>query len=125
MTVEGGRLSDHCRRRWSPPFRRPLCSSLFVPVHTSPSPTWHNRYETMQVLLGGRTFLRRVFEVAAASKSDEVFISLGLLSVTGASLLTQKAGFSDTLGAFVSGILLSETNFKAQVEAVCICVCQP
>ncbi len=79
----------------------------------------------MQVLLGGRTFLRRVFEVAAASKSDEVFISLGLLSVTGASLLTQKAGFSDTLGAFVSGILLSETNFKAQVEAVCICVCQP
>ena len=69
------------------------------------------------VLLGGRTFLRRVFEVAAASKSDEVFISLGLLSVTGASLLTQKAGFSDTLGAFVSGVLLSETNFKAQVEA--------
>ena len=69
------------------------------------------------VLLGGRTFLRRVFEVAAASKSDEVFISLSLLSVTGASLLTQKLGFSDTLGAFVSGVLLSETNFKAQVEA--------
>ncbi len=74
------------------------------------------------MLLGGRTFLRRVFEVAATSKSDEVFISLALLSVTGASLLTQKAGFSDTLGAFVSGILLSETNFKAQVEAVCICM---
>lgn len=69
------------------------------------------------ILLGGRTFLRRVFEVAAASKSDEVFISLSLLSVTGASLLTQKLGFSDTLGAFVSGVLLSETNFKAQVEA--------
>lgn len=69
------------------------------------------------VLLGGRTFLRRVFEVAAASKSDEVFISLSLLSVTGASLLTQRLGFSDTLGAFVSGVLLSETNFKAQVEA--------
>eukprot|EP00889_Picochlorum_renovo_P000417 jgi/Picre1/27447/NNA_000414.t1 len=69
------------------------------------------------VLLWWRTFLRRVFEVAAASKSDEVFISLSLLSVTGASLLTQKLGFSDTLGAFVSGVLLSETNFKAQVEA--------
>ena len=69
------------------------------------------------ILIGGRTFLRRVFEVAAASKSDEVFISLSLLSVTGASLLTQRLGFSDTLGAFVSGVLLSETNFKAQVEA--------
>jgi Kef-type K+ transport system membrane component KefB/Trk K+ transport system NAD-binding subunit len=69
------------------------------------------------VLLGGRTFLRRVFEVVASAKSDEVFIALCLLSVTGASLLTQRLGFSDTLGAFVSGVLLSETNFKAQVEA--------
>ena len=69
------------------------------------------------VLLGGRTFLRRLFEVVAASRSDEVFIALCLLSVTGASLITQKLGFSDTLGAFISGVLLSETNFKAQVEA--------
>lgn len=69
------------------------------------------------VLLGGRTFLRRLFEVVASAKSDEVFIALCLLSVTGASLLTQRLGFSDTLGAFVSGVLLSETNFKAQVEA--------
>lgn len=69
------------------------------------------------VLLGGRTFLRRVFEVVAAARSDEVFIALCLLSVTGASLLTQRLGFSDTLGAFVSGVILSETNFKAQVEA--------
>lgn len=69
------------------------------------------------ILLGGRTFLRRVFEVVAAARSDEVFIALCLLSVTGASLLTQRLGFSDTLGAFVSGVLLSETNFKAQVEA--------
>lgn len=69
------------------------------------------------VLLGGRTFLRRVFEVVASARSDEVFIALCLLSVTGASLLTQRLGFSDTLGAFVSGVLLAETNFKAQVEA--------
>lgn len=69
------------------------------------------------VLLGGRTFLRRVFEVVASARSDEVFIALCLLSVTGASLLTQRLGFSDTLGAFVSGVLLAETNFKTQVEA--------
>lgn len=69
------------------------------------------------VLLGGRTFLRRVFEVVASARSEETFIALCLLSVTGASLLTQRLGFSDTLGAFVSGVLLSETNFKAQVEA--------
>lgn len=69
------------------------------------------------VLLGGRLFMRRVFELVAEAKSEETFIALCLLSVTGASLLTQRLGFSDTLGAFVAGVLLSETNFKTQVEA--------
>lgn len=69
------------------------------------------------VLLGGRTVLRRLFELVAEAKSSETFIALCLLSVTGASLLTQRLGFSDTLGAFLAGVLLAETNFKAQVEA--------
>lgn len=69
------------------------------------------------VLLGGRLFMRRVFELVAEARSEETFIALCLLSVTGASLLTQRMGFSDTLGAFVAGVLLSETNFKTQVEA--------
>eukprot|EP00887_Chlorella_sp_A99_P001354 scaffold8.g1354.t1 len=60
------------------------------------------------VLLGGRLVLRRLFELVAEAKSEETFISLCLLSVTGASLLTQRLGFSDTLGAFVAGVLLSE-----------------
>ncbi|KAL4424973.1 hypothetical protein ABPG77_002858 [Micractinium sp. CCAP 211/92] len=69
------------------------------------------------VLLGGRFLMRRVFELVAAARSEETFIALCLLSVTGASLLTQRMGFSDTLGAFAAGVLLSETNFKTQIEA--------
>jgi Kef-type K+ transport system membrane component KefB/Trk K+ transport system NAD-binding subunit len=69
------------------------------------------------VLFGGRTVLRRAFTIAASANSSEVFIALCLLSVAGTSLLTAKLGFSDTLGAFVSGVLLAETNFRAQVEA--------
>ena len=69
------------------------------------------------LLLGGRFFVRRVFEVVAASRSDETFVALCLLSVTGASLATQRLGFSDTLGAFSAGVLLAETNYRAQVEA--------
>ncbi len=59
--------------------------------------------------------LCRLFELVAAAKSDETFIALCLLCVIGASLLTQRMGFSDTLGAFAAGVLLSETNFKTQV----------
>jgi Kef-type K+ transport system membrane component KefB len=49
----------------------------------------------------------RVFELVAEARSEETFIALVLLTVTGASLLTQRLGFSDTLGAFVAGVLLS------------------
>lgn len=66
---------------------------------------------------GGKFLLRRIFEVVADSRSSEAFIALCLLTVTGTSLLTQKLGFSDTLGAFLAGALLAETNYRTQIEA--------
>ncbi len=53
----------------------------------------------------------------AEARSDETFVALCLLTVTGASLLTQKLGFSDTMGAFVAGVLLAETNYSTQVRS--------
>ncbi|KDP35932.1 hypothetical protein JCGZ_09904 [Jatropha curcas] len=67
--------------------------------------------------LAGKYILRRVFEVVAEARSSEAFVALCLLTVTGTSLITQKLGFSDTLGAFLAGALLAETNFRTQIEA--------
>ncbi|XP_059289965.1 K(+) efflux antiporter 3, chloroplastic isoform X1 [Lycium ferocissimum] len=67
--------------------------------------------------LGGKYIWRRVFEVVAETRSSEAFVALCLLTVAGTSLLTQKLGFSDTLGAFLAGALLAETNFRTQIEA--------
>ncbi|RZC88496.1 hypothetical protein C5167_016304 [Papaver somniferum] len=67
--------------------------------------------------LGGKLVLRRIFEVVAETRSSEAFVALCLLTVAGTSLLTQKLGFSDTLGAFLAGALLAETNFRTQIEA--------
>ncbi|KAI4367164.1 hypothetical protein MLD38_022932 [Melastoma candidum] len=67
--------------------------------------------------LGGKFLLRRVFEVVAEARSSEAFVALCLLTVAGTSLLTQQLGFSDTLGAFLAGALLAETNFRTQIEA--------
>ncbi|XAR73028.1 hypothetical protein NMG60_11019877 [Bertholletia excelsa] len=67
--------------------------------------------------LGGRYLLRRVFEVVAEARSSEAFVALCLLTVAGTSLVTQNLGFSDTLGAFLAGTLLAETNFRTQIEA--------
>eukprot|EP00897_Mesotaenium_endlicherianum_P010874 jgi/Mesen1/9815/ME000007S09870 len=60
------------------------------------------------LLLAGRLLLRRFFEA---------FVAMCLLTVTGTSLLTQRLGFSDSLGAFLAGALLAETNYRTQVEA--------
>ncbi|XP_057515397.1 K(+) efflux antiporter 3, chloroplastic isoform X1 [Amaranthus tricolor] len=67
--------------------------------------------------LGGKLILRRIFEVVAETRSSEAFIALCLLTVAGTSLVTQKLGFSDTLGAFLAGAILAETNFRTQIEA--------
>ncbi|GFH14217.1 K(+) efflux antiporter 3 chloroplastic [Haematococcus lacustris] len=52
------------------------------------------------------------------SDNSETFVGLCLLTVAGAALATQSLGFSDTLGAFTAGVLLSESNFKTQVLAM-------
>ncbi|KAL4391666.1 hypothetical protein HN51_013098 [Arachis hypogaea] len=67
--------------------------------------------------LGAKYILRRVFEVVADSRSSEAFVALCLLTVAGISLGTQNLGFSDTLGAFLAGAILAETNFRTQIEA--------
>ena len=64
------------------------------------------------LLVVGRLVMRRLFELVAESRSDETFISLCLLTVTGAGLLTQKLGLSDTLGIACHTILQS-SNKKA------------
>ncbi len=53
--------------------------------------------------------------MVAASRSNETFVALCLLTVTGASMLTKSIGLSDTLGAFIAGVLLSETSYRTQV----------
>ncbi|KAJ0955849.1 putative ribosomal protein L5 domain superfamily [Helianthus annuus] len=58
-----------------------------------------------------------MFQVVAEARSSEPFLALCLLTTTGTSLLTQKLGFSDTLGVFLAGTLLAETNFRTQIEA--------
>ncbi|CAI5975551.1 unnamed protein product [Closterium sp. NIES-64] len=69
------------------------------------------------LLYTGRIALRRLFEFVAESRSSEAFIALCLLTVTGTALITSKLGFSDSLGAFLAGALLAETNYRTQVEA--------
>lgn len=65
----------------------------------------------------GKNFLQPVFRFVARSKSTEAFIAAILFAVLATSSLTQVLGLSDTLGAFLAGVMLAETKFRHQIEA--------
>ncbi|RFO96444.1 potassium transporter [Rhodoferax lacus] len=68
------------------------------------------------LLVGGQHVIRRWLTVVARRKSDELFV-LNLLFITlGLAWLTEQAGLSLALGAFIAGMLISETEYKHQVE---------
>jgi CPA2 family monovalent cation:H+ antiporter-2 len=68
------------------------------------------------LLVGGQGVMRWWFHTVAKRKSHELF-TLNLLLITlGLAWLTEKAGLSLALGAFVAGMLISETEFRHQVE---------
>lgn len=68
------------------------------------------------LLVGGQHLMRHWLTLVARRKSDELFV-LNLLFITlGLAWLTEFAGLSLALGAFIAGMLISETEFKHQVE---------
>lgn len=68
------------------------------------------------ILFFGQGLMRRWFRFVARAKSSEVFILNVLLITLGLAQLTALAGLSMALGAFVAGMLISETEFRLQVE---------
>jgi CPA2 family monovalent cation:H+ antiporter-2 len=70
------------------------------------------------MLLLGRFVLPRLFAQAARTKSPELFLSVSLLVVIAASLATAAAGLSPIVGALVAGVLIAETEYHGEVEAM-------
>ncbi|TXH89247.1 MAG: potassium transporter [Rhodoferax sp.] len=68
------------------------------------------------LLVGGQHLLRRWLKVVAQRKSEELFVLNLLLITLGLAWLTELAGLSLALGAFIAGMLISETEYKHQVE---------
>ncbi|WP_213957305.1 MULTISPECIES: monovalent cation:proton antiporter family protein [unclassified Variovorax] len=68
------------------------------------------------LLYGGPRVMRWWLTIVARLRSEELFILNVLLLTLGMAWLTQFAGLSLALGAFIAGMLVSETEFKHQVE---------
>jgi monovalent cation:H+ antiporter-2, CPA2 family len=68
------------------------------------------------LLVGGQRVMRWWLTLVARLKSEELFILNVLLVTLGLAWLTEHAGLSLALGAFLAGMLIAETEYKHQVE---------
>ncbi len=67
-------------------------------------------------MIGGRFLLRPLLRVVAQTRSAELFTAVALMIVLGMAWLSEVAGLSQALGAFLGGLLLAESEFRHQIE---------
>ncbi len=95
----------------------PLLAGNSVPDHVP----WHDVARGAAViviiLVGGRFLMRPLFRAIGGAKTPEVFTAVSLLIVTGTALLATQGGLSPSLGAFMAGVLLSESEYRHELQA--------
>jgi glutathione-regulated potassium-efflux system protein KefB len=69
------------------------------------------------VFLAGKYLMNPVFRILARYGGREVMTAAALLVVVGAAWLMNLGGLSMAMGAFLAGVLLSESTFRHQIEA--------
>lgn len=70
------------------------------------------------IALVGRRLLKPLFRQVATTDSPELFMAATLLVAVGAGVVAAIAGLSMTLGAFIAGLLLAETEYRRAIEAM-------
>jgi CPA2 family monovalent cation:H+ antiporter-2/glutathione-regulated potassium-efflux system protein KefB len=95
----------------------PLLASNSVPDHVP----WHDvargAVAIVIILVGGRFLMRPLFRAVGGTKTPEVFTAVSLLIVTGTALLATQGNLSPSLGAFMAGVLLSESEYRHELQA--------
>lgn len=69
------------------------------------------------ILVAGNLLVRPVFRMVGHAKSPEVFTATALLLVVGTAWLANWAGLSASLGAFMAGVLVSDSEYRHELQA--------
>jgi monovalent cation:proton antiporter-2 (CPA2) family protein len=95
----------------------PLLADSKLPEHVP----WHDVVRAVVaiavILIGGRFLMRPLFRAIGGAKTPEVFTAVSLLVVAGAAFLATIGGLSPSLGAFMAGVLLSESEYRHELQA--------
>jgi len=69
------------------------------------------------ILVGGSYAVRPLFRMVGHAKSPEVFTATALLLVVGTAALADWAGLSASLGAFMAGVMVSDSEYRHELQA--------
>ena len=69
------------------------------------------------ILIGGRFLMAPLFRAIGGARTPEVFTATALLIVAGTAFIAEAAGLSPSLGAFMAGVLLSESEYRHELQA--------
>ena len=69
------------------------------------------------ILAGGRFLTGPLFRIIGGASSPELFTTTALLLVTGTALFAETAGLSPSLGAFLAGVMLSDSEYRHELQA--------
>ncbi|MBD8553339.1 cation:proton antiporter [Rhizobium sp. CFBP 8762] len=98
-----------------------LIPLLAFQAPNDPTPPWEDFSiavaAIIAMVLAGRYLLNPLFTVLARTGAREVMIAAALLVVLGSATLMQLAGLSMGMGAFLAGLLLSESSYRHELEA--------
>ena len=95
----------------------PLLSGAGVPT----SVPWWNVARGLGaaavILVGGTYLVRPIFRAVGGARTREVFTATALLLVVGTAALADWAGLSMSLGAFMAGVVLSDSEYRHEIQA--------
>jgi monovalent cation:proton antiporter-2 (CPA2) family protein len=95
----------------------PLLSSDQLPHHVPWQDVARAAVAIAVILIGGRFLLPRLFRAIGGARTPEVFTAVSLLAVASAAYLATIGGLSESLGAFMAGVLLSESEYRHELQA--------
>ena len=79
---------------------------------------WQDVMVVAALAAGGWFLLPRIFAQAARAKDPELFLAASLLVVIVAALSTAAVGLSPIVGALLAGLMIAETEYHNEVEAI-------
>ena len=94
---------------------------LLAPTHASSGPVWPALIKAAiavaAILIVGRYLLRPAYRLVGGAKTQELFTAASLLTVVAAAFVATSAGLPASLGAFAAGVILSESEYRHELEA--------